>query len=122
MRRSFVPTACLFLGLAGCSGSLDSIDSQLATRVAPIYPEQARQQGIEGSVLLEFDINEQGEPVNIKVAESEPRGVFDAAAIAAVEQWRYVPKLRYGKPVPVKDAEAALSFTIGETAPALSEP
>ncbi|MGF1606236.1 MAG: energy transducer TonB [Rhodothalassiaceae bacterium] len=100
------------LVLAGCSGSLDSAEARLVHRVEPVYPAQAYAEGLEGYVLLEFTISEDGVPTEIKVVQSEPRGVFDAAAIAAVEQWRYQPRLRLGRAVPTEEAEAGVRFTI----------
>lgn len=65
----------------------------------PQYPPVARDAHIEGVVILEAVIDEQGEVGRIKVLRSQP--LLDHAAIAAVEQWRYTPTLLNGVPVSV---------------------
>jgi protein TonB len=59
--------------------------------VAPEYPERALSQRISGSVTVEFTVNAQGEPTEVRVVAAEPAGTFDRAAMAAVKRWRYEP-------------------------------
>ena len=40
-----------------------------------------------------------GSTGNVTVTNSNPRKTFDAAAIAAVSEWRYKPVMREGKAV-----------------------
>jgi protein TonB len=65
----------------------------------PEYPVIARTARIQGVVILEAVINERGTIERIKVLKSEP--LLDAAAIAAVKDWRYTPTLLNGVPVSV---------------------
>lgn len=58
-------------------------------RVHPKYPRAAAKSRQNGWVALTFDVSSNGRPMNIKVAESSPAGVFDAASITALEQWQY---------------------------------
>jgi len=63
-----------------------------ATHVeAPRYPRGAERREIEGSVTIAYSISAEGEVTDAVVAEASPPGVFDRAALAAVEQWRYEP-------------------------------
>ncbi len=55
----------------------------------PKYPQRALMRGIEGWVDLKFDINALGKTQNIQVLGSEPEGVFEKAAVAAVRFWKY---------------------------------
>jgi TonB family protein len=55
----------------------------------PTYPESARQRRTEGHVDVEFTVNALGNVEQPRVVGSEPKGVFDAAALAAVSRWRY---------------------------------
>lgn len=74
--------------------------SRLVSRVTP-YPMEARVREIEGDVVLEVVIDEEGNMVGpIQVKESIP--LLDAAAIDALKQWRFSP-VRYcnGNPVRV---------------------
>jgi TonB family protein len=66
-------------------------ESTLTPLVAPqpTYPDTAEARGIEGYVTLEFTVNPFGDIANAHVVASEPRGVFDLAALSAVSRWRY---------------------------------
>ena len=64
-----------------------------------VYPEIARQARVEGLVILEATIDERGFVTGARVLRSRP--MLDAAALAAVRQWRYTPTLLNGVPVPV---------------------
>ena len=57
--------------------------------VAPNYPTQAHRKGTTGHVVLAFEIRPNGKPAHISVIESQPDGVFDAAAKRALSQWDY---------------------------------
>jgi protein TonB len=50
-------------------------------------------------VILEFTINELGRVENPTVVKSEPPKIFDQAAIQAILNWRFKPKLVDGLPV-----------------------
>lgn len=64
-----------------------------------IYPDEARRRGITGSVVLVVHIDMTGEVREVKILESNPPEVFDAAVIAAYRQARFTPALRGGRPV-----------------------
>lgn len=66
-------------------------------RVNPAYPIDAAEKGIEGSVILEFDITKKGSTDNIKVVESFPKGMFENSAVEALQQWEYKPRIQGGK-------------------------
>jgi protein TonB len=67
--------------------------------VAPVYPPLARAGNIEGIVILEAVLNVRGEVERLRVLRSVP--LLDAAALDAVQRWRYTPTLLNGVPVPV---------------------
>jgi protein TonB len=67
--------------------------------VAPVYPPLAIAAQKEGVVIMEAMIDERGNVVRVRVLRSEP--LLDAAAITAVERWRYTPTLLNNQPVPV---------------------
>ena len=79
-------------------------------KVAPAYPDQAVQEQIEGHVLLEFVVTETGGVRDAVVVESEPRGVFDQAALDAVAKFKYKPKIVDGKPVAIPGVRNRFSF------------
>lgn len=60
-------------------------------RVEPIYPAQAAEEGIEGSVVVTLDIETDGSVSNVKVVDAQPKGIFDRQTKIAVRQWRWEP-------------------------------
>jgi periplasmic protein TonB len=72
------------------------------TRIAassPIYPPVAMSARVDGVVILEALIDEQGRVDRVRVLKSVP--LLDAAAVDAVRTWRYTPTLLNGVPVAV---------------------
>jgi TonB family protein len=69
-------------GAEASSGTLQPL-----IRVEPEYP--ARAHGQSGFVELAFDVDEHGMVENARVTRAQPKGVFDAAALAALKRWRY---------------------------------
>ena len=67
--------------------------------IAPVYPGIARAARVEGVVILEAVIGEDGSVSDVRVLRSIP--LLDAAAMEAVRQWRFTPTLLNGKAVPV---------------------
>ncbi len=65
--------------------------------VTPIYPRQALPLRLEGPVVLEAVVSENGRLENIKAVSGH--SLLARAAIDAVRQWRYRPYLLNGKPV-----------------------
>jgi len=70
---------------------------QLARRVEPVYPAQARERRLEGSVVLAATIMEDGTVRNVKIVKGPP--ILAEAAVSAVQNWRYKPFELDGKPV-----------------------
>ena len=65
------------------------------------YPEIARKAGIEGRVVVQFIVDEQGNVVNPTVIRGIGGGC-DEAAIAAVQGVRFTPGMQRGRPVKVQ--------------------
>ena len=55
----------------------------------PKYPLAAARDRVQGYAKMEFDISEDGRPVNINVIEGYPGDTFANAAAAALTGWRY---------------------------------
>ncbi|HEY7638369.1 MAG TPA: energy transducer TonB [Steroidobacteraceae bacterium] len=67
--------------------------------VAPRYPESERQTGGEGWVIVNMMIDPQGKPYEPMVVESTGNPVFEKAALAVVEKWRFEPASVNGTPI-----------------------
>lgn len=83
-------------------------------KVAPIYPERAFKEGIEGDVLLEFVVTETGAVRDAVVVEAKPSGVFEQAALNAVGKFKYKPRIVDGKPVETTGVRNRFSFEISD--------
>jgi TonB family protein len=66
----------------------------------PVYPESAREHGIQGLVLLEATISADGVPTDLKILSS-PSDDLSLAALDAVKQWKYRSTLLNGEPIAV---------------------
>ncbi len=69
---------------------------QILNRVKPIYPRKAKQEGREGTVVLSFSVDANGNVFNIQVIRSSGYADLDNSAIQALSQWKFAPKP--GKP------------------------
>jgi TonB family protein len=75
----------------------DVANGSLVHRVEPEYPEEARQQRIQGAVVLEVRIGRDGAIQDVKLVSGQP--LLADAAITAVRQWRFKPRMLKGQPV-----------------------
>ncbi|MDX1671415.1 MAG: M56 family metallopeptidase [Balneolaceae bacterium] len=65
------------------------------------YPEDAQQAGIEGRVIVQFIVNEQGDVENPKVVRGIGGGA-DEESLRCVEQAEFEPGMQRGEPVRVQ--------------------
>jgi protein TonB len=88
---------------ADASGSANNIVSagtlERLQYVAPEYPRSAREKGTSGWVQLTFDVETDGSVAHVAVLASDPKNVFDEAAIGALRRWRYRPVEKNGQPI-----------------------
>ena len=95
---------------------------ELLARVPPRYPPRALRRRIEGHVVLEFTVTATGRVQNIVVIETIPEGLFDNASRAAVEQWRYSPRMEDGEPVDTHGVRTRVVFNLPAQSERATEP
>ena len=81
----------------------------LVKKVAPEYPEKARQARIQGTVLMRAEINKQGDIENLTVISGAPD--LAESAVKAVKQWKYRPYLLEGEPV-IVETQIQVNFAL----------
>jgi protein TonB len=81
----------------------------LVKKVAPPYPEDARQAHIQGSVVLQALIDKNGDVADLVLVSGHP--MLAPAAIKAVKQWKYKPYLLNGQPVNV-ETQIVVNFAL----------
>ena len=79
-------------------------------KVLPQYPRRALSRGIEGYVIVEFCVTEQGTVRDPVVVESDPSAIFDRAAINAALKFKYKPKVVNETPVEVCGVPNKITF------------
>ena len=57
--------------------------------VQPMYPRKAAEEGVEGWVKFEFDVDQYGHPYNVALVAAEPRRVFERDARRVIYQWEF---------------------------------
>ena len=81
----------------------------LLSKVNPVYPDEARRNRIQGVVLLQATIDQEGMISDLQPESGPPELV--PAAIDAVKQWRYKPYLLMGLPMEV-ETQIQINFTL----------
>lgn len=81
----------------------------LLTRVTPDYPADARDQRIQGVVILHVIIDKEGNVSKVDLVSGHP--LLAPSAIDAVKQWKYRPYLLNGMPLEV-DTTVQVNFTL----------
>jgi TonB family protein len=82
----------------------------LIFRVEPEYPEDARQQRIQGTVVLDAHISEDGAVRDVQVVSGPPPLV--PAATNAVKQWRFNPRTIKGGGAAEMQIRITLNFRL----------
>jgi TonB family protein len=99
-RNSSVPPS---RGVRPVGVNCENIEApKLIHRVEPAYPAKARQERLEGVVIMEAIITTEGVVSDVKVFRS-PFETLTKHAVHAIRQWRYKPAFcrDLGKPIPV---------------------
>ena len=89
--------------------SSGAVAARLIHRVDPVYPELAIRARLEGLVLLQVLINEEGAVEEVSVISGPP--MLRDSAVKAVRQWEYTPTILNGDPVPVR-ATVTVNFVL----------
>jgi protein TonB len=87
---------------------VDVVPAKIIKRVTPVAPGNIPAK-TQGYVVVQFNIGVNGRVSNLSVVESQPQGVFDDAAQAAVRKWVYEPRKENGVAVETT-AKARLVF------------
>jgi TonB family protein len=74
------------------------VKARLLTRPEPSYTQDARKNGIEGTVVLKVIFAKDGQVTNIRTVAGLPYGITEQA-IKAARKIKFTPAMKEGKPV-----------------------
>lgn len=94
---------------APVSVSEEVAQQHLLDRVEPDYPESARQQRLQGTVILKVNVDKGGAVRGLSRVSGESQLALLAAK--AVRQWKFVPLVRNGATVSF-ESQVTLSFVL----------
>jgi protein TonB len=100
-------------GALAFSSGLSDRDPLPLVRVDPQYPPQAQRRGLEGWVHVHFTVTTAGSIRDVKVVKSS-HSMFERAAVAAAQKWKYQPALKSGKPIEF-ETEAVIRFEMDKS-------
>ena len=86
-------------------------EPRLTTRVDPTYPPLARQTHMQGTVVIDAIVDEQGNVVEAKIVSGPP--LLIGSALEAVRKWKYEPTYLNDQPVPVQ-LNVTVTFRLNE--------
>ncbi len=67
--------------------------------IEPEYPDEARRNGVEGTVTLRVRVDEFGVVKDVEIDVGTPPGVFDESALRAFKAGEFIPARLSGRPV-----------------------
>jgi TonB family protein len=88
------------------------VKPKLVKKVDPVYPDEAKEAGVEGAVVVGGITDENGKVIDAKILKGAHE-LLNKAAVAAVKQWEYKPFVINGKPMPV-EFTVTLRFNLEE--------
>ena len=102
------------VGLVDIQLELNTPNSELLPVfvVQPTYPLRAEMREIEGYVIVQFTVREDGTVAGPFVVESEPEVIFDESALAAISRFKFKPREVNGDPVQVENVQLKFAFTL----------
>lgn len=74
--------------------TLPNLNADYLHNPAPAYPEEARERGEEGKVVLRVRVNADGSVAELTLRKSSGSASLDRSALATVKKWRFVPARR----------------------------
>lgn len=100
------------LAVAACAGGYRPV--QFVGGKDLVYPPDALAAGIEGRVVVRYDVTVEGRVQGARIESASPAGLFEEEALEAVRSWRFRPMLERGKPVAAPARVSEVVFKLGD--------
>jgi TonB family protein len=120
MKRKLATAIVLIAACAAAGGQIRPMGVRVSqsymatlivTKVAPVYPPQAKEAHVQGTVTLQIKVRKTGDVEDVKLISGHP--MLAPAAIEAVKQWKYKPYLMSGVAVQV-ETTVTVNFTLAD--------
>ena len=80
---------------------------------SPKYPDVAKEEKIEGRIVVEIVVTKEGTPKDAWVVDAEPPDIFEEAALEAVRKYIFAPGTRNGEAVDAR-VRLPINFVMDE--------
>jgi protein TonB len=95
----------------GTGGSSDGGEYLPIAKTAPVYPQAAADQKLEGEVIVEYTVTAAGATKNAFVVSSTA-AVFDEPSLNSVSSYLYLPRVVGGAPVDVPGVRTKIVYKL----------
>lgn len=96
---------------------LSTTKVKVRVKKQPEYPSSAQRRGIEGRVVVEFDIDADGNVINPRVLESSTSTVFHRSVLKAISGYKYEPYRLGGQPMGLQGIKEEFRFQLIDDKP-----
>lgn len=98
MKKTLISLLAASLAVGALSLNAETTEPKLLEGEMPVYTNQARSQGIQGTIVVEALVDEHGRVFAAEVVQSlDPD--LDARTLDAVRTWAFQPALENGEPI-----------------------
>ncbi len=92
----------------------EEFDVKPLLRQPPVYPVGCMRKADElERVLVEFDVDVDGETENISVVDTT-NSCLNNSAVVSIEEWKYRPKIFEGKAVPRENVQTIITYHLSD--------
>ena len=82
-------------------GGGNGAQPRYARNPKPAYPQEAKEKGYEGEVILRVEVLPDGRVGQVEVKNSSGYELLDRSALTAVKQWKFIPAKKGETPIPL---------------------
>ena len=82
-------------------GGGNGAQPRYAQNPKPTYPQEAKEKGYEGEVILRVEVLPDGRVGQVEVKNSSGYELLDRSALTAVKQWKFIPAKKGETPIPL---------------------
>jgi protein TonB len=81
-------------------GDITFTQPKYAVNPKPLYPQEAREKGYQGEVMLRVEVLTNGQVGQVEVKKSSGYELLDRSASATVKQWKFIPAKKGSEAIP----------------------